>query len=61
MQETRVPSLGREDPLEEEGNPLQDSCLENPIEEEPGRIEFKGSQEMDVTEHTDATAVSCDT
>ena len=31
------------------------------MEEEPGRIEFKGSQEMDVTEHTDATAVSCDT
>ena len=61
MQETRVPSLGREDPLEEKCNPLQDSCLENPMEEEPGGIEFKGSQEMDVTEHTDATAVSCDT
>ena len=31
MQETRVRSLGREDPLEEDGTPLQDSCLENPM------------------------------
>ena len=30
MQETQAPSLGWEDPLEEEGNPLQYSCLENP-------------------------------
>ena len=28
MQETWVPSLGGEDPLEEHGNPLQYSCLE---------------------------------
>ena len=26
MQETRIRSLGREDPLEEDGTPLQDSC-----------------------------------
>ena len=33
MQETRVQSLGQEDPLEKEnGNPLQYSCLENPME-----------------------------
>ena len=33
MQETRVGSLGWEDPLEEEkGNPLQYSCLENPMD-----------------------------
>ena len=31
MQETRVLSLGREDPLEKDGNPLQYSCLENPM------------------------------
>ena len=31
VQETRVQSLGREDPLEEAGAPLQDSCLENPM------------------------------
>ena len=31
MQETRIRSLGREDPLEEDGTPLQDSCLENPM------------------------------
>ena len=34
MQETRVPSLGWEDPLEKEnGNPLQYSCMENPMGE----------------------------
>ena len=31
MQETRVQSLGWEDTLEN-GNPFQDSCLENPID-----------------------------
>ena len=32
-QETWVPSLGREDPLEEEnGNPLQYSYLKNPMD-----------------------------
>ena len=31
-QEMRVESLGQEDPLEEEnGNPLQYSCLKNPM------------------------------
>ena len=34
MQETRVRSLGWEDPLKEGryGNPLQYSCLENPVD-----------------------------
>ena len=33
MQETWVPSLGWEDPLERENcNPLQDSCLRNPMD-----------------------------
>ena len=33
MQETRAPSLGREDPLEEEtANPLQYSCWDNPMD-----------------------------
>ena len=33
MQETQVPSLGQEDPLEEgNGNPLQYSCLEDPMD-----------------------------
>ena len=33
MQETLVRSLGREDPLVEvNGNPLQYSCLENPMD-----------------------------
>ena len=32
MQETRVQSLGWEDPLEDNGYPLQYSCLENPMD-----------------------------
>ena len=32
MQETRVPFLLQEDPGEESSNPLQYSCLENPME-----------------------------
>ena len=33
MWETRVPSLGREDPLEKEmAIPLKYSCLENPLQ-----------------------------
>ena len=33
MQEMWVPPLGQEDPLEKEhGNPLQYSCLENPMD-----------------------------
>ena len=32
MQETWVQSLGQEDPLRKNGNPLQCSCLENPMD-----------------------------
>ena len=32
VQETWVRSLGQEDPLEGNGNPIQYSCLENPME-----------------------------
>ena len=32
MQETQVQSLGWEDPLKKDGNPLQYSCLENPMD-----------------------------
>ena len=32
MQETRAPSLGQKDPLEEDSNPLWYSCLENPMD-----------------------------
>ena len=32
LQETQVRSLGREDPGERNGNPLQYSCLENPMD-----------------------------
>ena len=37
MWETRVRSLGREDPLEGNDNPLQCSCLENPMDREAWR------------------------
>ena len=30
--ETKVQFLGQEDPLEKNGNPLQYSCLENPVD-----------------------------
>ena len=45
MQKTRVQSLGWEDPLEKgNGNPLQYSCLENSMTEEPGGLQSMGSQ-----------------
>ena len=44
MQETQFRSLGQEDPGEGNGNPLQYSCLENPMDEEPGRLQSMGSQ-----------------
>ena len=43
-----IPGSGRS-PGEGNGNPLQYSCLENPMEEEPGRLQFMGSQESDMT------------
>ena len=45
-QETQVQSLGGEDPLEEEnGNPLQYSCLEIPWTEKPVGLWSTGSQQ----------------
>ena len=51
-QETWVQYLGWEDPLEEEnGNPLQYSCLENSMDEGPWRaIVQRVSKESDATE-----------
>ena len=40
-----IPGLGRS-PGEENGNPLQYSCLENLMEEEPGRLQSMGSQRV---------------
>ena len=46
-QETRVRSLGQEDPLEKGmANPLQHSCLENPKDEGAGRLESLGAQRV---------------
>ena len=46
-----VPSLGREDPLEEEmANPLQYSCLENPMDRRVWWATVHGvTKEMDTT------------
>ena len=38
-----IPGLGRS-LGEGNGNPLQYYCLENPMEEEPGRLQSMGSQ-----------------
>ena len=38
-----IPGSGRS-PGEGNGNPLRYSCLENPITEEPGRLQSMGSQ-----------------
>ena len=55
-EEMRVPSLGREDPLEEGiqihwlGNPLQYSCLENPKDRGAWRATVHRAAESDTTE-----------
>ena len=36
-------------PREGNGNPLQHSCLENPMDTESGRLQSMGSQELDTT------------
>ena len=47
VQETWVPSLGQEDPPGEgNGNPLQDSCLENPMDRGADGPQSKGSQRV---------------
>ena len=45
-------SLGGEDPLEEGGNPLQYSCLENPTDRGVWRVPSVGLQKSYMTEAT---------
>ena len=55
MQETRVPSLGQEDPLEKEmATPSRILAWEFPWTEEPGELQSMGSQ-MSQTELSDQT------
>ena len=50
-QETRVWSLGREEaPGEGHGSPLQDSCLENPMDRGAWWATVHGVKELDMTE-----------
>ena len=44
MQETRVHSLGQEDPWETSGNPLQYCAGKTPWTEEPGGLRLMGLQ-----------------
>ena len=51
MQETQVQSLGRKTLWRREWQPLQNSCLENPIEKEPGGLHSEVA-ELNTTEVT---------
>ena len=44
-----IPGLGRS-PGKGNGNPLQYSCLGNPMDKEPGGLQFMGSQKSQTTE-----------
>ena len=46
-----IPGLGRS-PGGEHGNPLQYSCLENPMDRGTWRATDHGIAELDMTEHT---------
>ena len=46
-----IPGLGRS-PREGNGNPLQHSCLENPMDGGAWGLQFLGPKELDTTEET---------
>ena len=51
MQDTWVQSLGQEDPREKDGNPLQYSCLWNPMDTGAWRATVHGvARELDATQ-----------
>ena len=53
MQEAHIRSLGREDPLEKDGNPFQYSCLEDTVDSRAWR-----AAESHATEHSTAAAIT---
>ena len=52
IQKTWVQSLGWKDPPEGHGNPLQYSCLENPMDRGAWQATVSGVAESEMTEHT---------
>ena len=60
MLETWAQSLGREDPLEKGGSPLQCSCLENPMDGGASRATVHGvpRSRTRLSEHTDWLGLS---
>ena len=60
MQETWVQSLGWDDNLEKEMETHSSTLAWGvPWTEEPGRLQFTGSQESDTTEHARAHVTFC--
>ena len=60
MRESWVQSLGWKDPLDEgNGNPLQYSCLENPMERNLVGYTPWGSKESDTTERLHLLSAEC--
>ena len=58
IQETRVQSLGREDPLEKEmATHCSTLAWRIPLREEPGRLQSMGSQESGTTERLHFTSL----
>ena len=58
MQEAHIRSLGREDPLEKDGNPFQYSCLEDTVDSRAWRAAAPGVSESHATEHSTAAAIT---
>ena len=62
IQETRVQSLGQKrSPWGGNGNPLQYSCLENPMDREAWWATVHGNAELDMTEATWHTHIAVGT
>ena len=60
MQTIRVRSLGQEEPLEEEMATCSSTLAwKIPRTEEPGRLQSRVTEELDMTEHTHTSVSLC--